>query len=202
MDRDIVLFYVFSQVRSGSTMFCDSLSMHPDIACPHESLNQVRLGRLTVDGLIAEIASANPNKKFIGLHGQYEQIPKELYSSPFNKILLTRKDQWKGAVDQINIHYNRNISDYDIDSPLLKKIYLERCRQHQEMEELIAETGNSLQLYIENICPLRALKFTDKSSRVIHEFLGLETQSPFTSYDMGREVLPRNFESAKHAGKS
>ena len=199
MDREVVLFFVFSQFRSGSTMFCNSLSLHPDIVCPHESLNYIRLGRYTIEELIVEIAKENPTKRYIGLHGQYEQIPEELYSHPARKIMLGRRDQWKAAADEINLHYRRTHGNFDINPDLLKSTHDKRVSNFREMQ---GKVRRAITLYIEEICPLRELKFTEVASQKIHRQLEIDNYVPFMSYDMGRELLPRNFEEAKDAGKN
>jgi len=173
-------------------MACASLSQHPEIICPHESLNNIRLGLVpSFEKLIEQLESDFPDKAIIGIHGQYEQIPKELYSMDYPKIILERKDQILAAVNQINLKLERPDKQFHL--PVEQVLQVKRMRE-DNMDIMKALCGSFDSYYIEDLCPIDHTEFQSPYNEEIQKDIGVSNITRIPSWSVSKEAVPYNME--------
>ena len=115
------IFFVVSQYKTGSKLLCSLLDSHPDIVCPHEIMTTGRghseqgiTGEMSWHERAAVLAEANPDAKLIGLHGQVDMMPDDIYHMGFPIIGLRREDEVLGGVKQTLMDVDRLHGHFDL----------------------------------------------------------------------------------------
>jgi len=120
-------------------MFCNALNSHPDIVCFHEAFTPSRdaptdfnvVLQEKIDGLVA---SGQPIPKFIGLHGQYENLNDQIHIADVPKIHLFRKDEIRGGMRQCLMGLRRVDKGFDLDVDIANNATQVRQKRTKEMK--------------------------------------------------------------------